>query len=276
MVFLVTKKKAPCFISCYHFYSHIKMRKIIALCVLSGLMACTTPQMLLNEQLASQSIPMDVKGRQGLMLKQELSFGPYLSDRVRRGWSQTRDWDAYLVRLQDAQDKYSFTLFDTTTEVRAAYTVSASRHIKGIDLPLGQLLGESVHPALRELASFSMQAEDIFAASLYNNQWQEAWHMMILNPDDIRKNGRYAGLLMSEQQETIELIPVRRLQTGKTIGTEIVGFEFVRQGRTLASVEVLNKGRVWIDHSLEAGERLVLASASATLLLQQDLSLPED
>lgn len=33
---------------------------------------------------------------------------------------------------------------------------------------------------------------------------------------------------------------------------------------------------VWIDQSLEAGERLVLASASATLLLQHDLSLQEE
>lgn len=252
------------------------MRKIITLWVLSGLMACTTPQMLLNEQLASRSIPMEVKGRQGLMLKQEISFGSYLSDRVKRGWTQTRGWDMYLARLQDAKDKYSFTLFDTTAEVRAAYTVAASRNIKGIDLPIGQLLGESVHPALRELASFTIQAQDVFAASLYNNQWQEAWHLMILNPNDIRKNGRYAGLLMNDQQESIELIPVRKLQNGKTIGTDILGFDFVRQGKTLASVELLNKGRVWIDQSLEADERLVLASASATLLLQHDLALAED
>lgn len=252
------------------------MHKIILLCALSGLMACTTPQMLINEQLARQSIPMDVKGRQGWMLKQEISFGSYMSDRVQRGWTQTHGWDLYLARLQNAKDKYSFTLFDTAADVRAAYTVSASRHIKGIDLPIGQLLGESVHPALRELASFSMQAQDVFAASLYNNQWQEAWHLMILNPDDIRKNGRYAGLLMSDQQESIELVPVRSLQNGKTIGTDIVGFDFVRQDRTLASVELLNNGRVWIDQSLEAGERLVLASASATLLLQHDLSLQEE
>lgn len=247
------------------------------LCALSGLLACTTPQMLINEQLASQSIPMDVKGRQGLMLKQEISFGSYMSDRVQRGWTQTREWDTYLARLQDAKDKYSFTLFDTRPEVKAAYTVSASRNIKGIDLPLGQLLGEGVHPALRELASFSMKAQDVFAASLYNNQRQDTWHIMILNPDDIRKNGRYAGLLMnSEQEESIELVPVRKLQNGKTIGTDIVGYDFVRQGKTLASVEILNKGRVWIDQSLDTNEQLILASASATLLLQQDLDLGEE
>ncbi|WP_224996572.1 hypothetical protein [Cesiribacter sp. SM1] len=246
-------------------------RTFFVLALVFGLAACTTPQMLVDQQLTEQSTPMQVSGRQGLLINQKISFGHYESEKVKRGWTRSYELDVFLAKLQDARDKYSFTLFDNN---RGAYTVDAVNHIRGADLPIGRFLGGNTSPALQELASFTVQTKDLFAASLYSNSRQETWHLMLMNRDDTRKNGRYAGLLTNEQQQNIEVLPVRKLQGAETWGTDIIGYEFRQEGKPLAAVEVINNGRVWIDPSLDANMQLVLASASASLLLQQELELP--
>ncbi len=248
-------------------------RTFFILSIVLGLSACTTPQMLVDQQLTAQSTPMPVDGRQGWLINQSIRFGHYETENVQRAWTKSYSWDVFLAKLQDAKDKYSFTLFDNQ---RGAYTVDAVNHIKGADLPIGRFLGENTSPALQELASFTVQTKDLFAASLYSNSREEAWHLMLMNRNDTRKNGRYAGLLTNEQQQIIEVLPVRALQGAKTWGNEIIGYEFRQDGKALAAVEVINKGRVWIDPALDANMQLVLASASATLLLQQELELPEE
>jgi hypothetical protein len=246
-------------------------RTLFALLLVLGLAACTTPQMLVDQQLTDQNAPMQVSGRQGLLINQKISFGNYESEKVKRGWTRSYSLDMFLAKLEDAKDKYSFTLFDSN---RGAYTIDAVNHIKGVDLPVGRFLGANTSPALQELASFTVQTKDLFAASLYSNSRQETWNLVLMNREDTRKNGRYAGFLTNEQQQNIEVIPVRKLQGAETWGTDIIGYEFRQEGKPLAAVEVINKGRVWIDPSLEANMQLVLASASATLLLQQELKLP--
>ncbi|AHM60776.1 hypothetical protein D770_12610 [Flammeovirgaceae bacterium 311] len=238
------------------------------------LAACTTPQMLVDQQLTNQSTPMPVSGRQGLLINQKIRFGHYESEKVQRSWTRSYSMDAFLAKLQDARDKYSFTLFDND---RGAYTIDAVNHIKGAELPVGRFLGSNTSDALRELASFTVQTKDLFAATMYSNSRQEEWHLMLMNRDDIRRNGRYAGLLINnQQQQQIEVLPVRKLQGAKTWGTDIIGYEFRQEDKSLAAVELINKGRVWIDPTLDPNMQLVLASASATLLLQQELELPSE
>lgn len=248
-------------------------RTFFVLALVLALSACTTPQMLVDQQLTAQSAPMTVSGRQGLLINQRISFGNYESEKVKRGWTRSYSHDVFLAKLEDAKDKYNFTLFDNN---RGAYTVNAVNHIKGVDVSIGRFLGDNTNTALRELASFTIQTQDLFAASLYNNSRQEAWHLVLMNREDTRKNGRYVGLLTNEQQQNIEVLPIRKLQDAKSWGTNIIGYEFRQEGKPLAAVEVINKGRVWIDPNLDPNMQLVLASASATLLLQQELELPSN
>ena len=100
---------------------------------------------------------------------------------------------------------------------------------------------------MKDLLSFQIQTEDVFAASLYSNQHQESWQLLLMNRDDTRKNGRYAGLLTNQNKEVYEVLPVRKLANTNTIGNDIIGYDFLLNGKTLAAVEVINKGRIWID-----------------------------
>ncbi len=77
------------------------------------LASCSTSQMLLHEPLTSQAESMPVKGRQGWLLNQRLSFGTYQTDRVQNRWAFSFGMDVLLAELEGAQQKYSFNLEDT-------------------------------------------------------------------------------------------------------------------------------------------------------------------
>ncbi|MFP4089634.1 MAG: hypothetical protein ACLFUB_10540 [Cyclobacteriaceae bacterium] len=230
------------------------------------LSACTLPQMLVDEELASSASEMPVKGRQGLMLNQKISFGSYQSERVRRGWTRSHELDFFLAGLEGARQKYSFELFSDRQKV---YTVLAAHKIKGVDLPIGRFTHTG--SALRELLSFTVQTENSFAASLYNMQDEAIYRLLILNPDDIRKNGRYAGFLTNDLDHHIEILPVRKLANQKSIGNEIIDFEFREAGKAVAAVELINQGKVWINPALSPQSQHALAAACATLLLKEDI-----
>lgn len=234
--------------------------------------ACTTPQMLLQEPLASEAAPMPVKGKQGWLINQKLSFGNYQTDRVQRGWTFSYGIDLFLTELQGAQQKFSFTMED---EKGQRYTVMSAHQLRGAVIPVDRFT-PSAKPVVQELLSFTVQTKDMMAATLYDHQQQESWHMLMMHPEDFRKNGKYVGLLSSEAATPIQIVPVRKLAEQKSWGADIVGFEFQQEGESLAAVELLNQGRVWIDPTLADDMQSLLAAACATLLLQQEIELPSE
>ncbi|WPP48673.1 hypothetical protein [Catalinimonas niigatensis] len=236
------------------------------------LSACTTPQMLLKEPLASEALPMPVKGRQGWLINQKLSFGHYQTDRVERGWTFSYGIDVWLTELQGARQKFSFTL---QNEKGQKYTVMSAHQLRGLKIPVDRFTPRA-KPAVQELLSFTVQTQDMMAATLYDHQQQQYWHMLMMHPDDFRKTGKYVGLLTSGTQSPIQIVPVRKLAGQKSWGGDIVGFEFQQDGQAIAAVELLNQGKVWIDYTLADDMQSLLAAACATLLLQQEIELPSE
>lgn len=241
---------------------------VLSLC----LSACTTPQMLLQEQLASETTPMPVRGRQGWLMHQQLTFGKYRAENVERGWTFSYGIDLLLTELQAARQKFSFTLID---EQEQRFTVMSAHQLKGLEIPLNRFAPQA-RPAVQGLLSLTVQTQDMMAATLYDHQQQTSWHMLMMHPDDLRKNGKYVGLLSHESAVPIHIVPVRKLTGQKIWGGDIVGFEFQQEGRTLAAVETLNQGRIWIHQNLETEQQMLLAAACATLLLQEEITLPSE
>lgn len=236
------------------------------------LSACTTPQMLLQEPLASAATPMPVKGRQGWLFNQTLSFGPYQTDRVQRGWTFSYGMDVFLAELQGAQQKFSFALHD---EKDQRYTVMSAHQLRGLSIPADRFAPQA-RPAVQELLSLTVRTQDMMAATLYDHQQEQTWHMLMMHPDDFLKNGKYVGLLTSEKAVPIQVVPVRKLAGQQSWGGDIVGFEFQQDGKSLAAVELLNQGKVWIDNTLTDDMQSLLAAACASLLLQQEIELPSE
>jgi hypothetical protein len=240
------------------------MNKLLIAGSLLLMLACSTPQMLLNEQLSTQSTPMPVKGRQGILINQKLAFGPYQTDKVGRGWTRSYKMDLLLLGLEGGREKFDFTIFSGQNGITAFCTDK----LKGIQVPVDRLSGGR---ASEDLLNFTIQTKDLFTATLIDQADQSPWYLLIANRDDFRKKGKYAGMLSHPEHGAISVEPVRKLQDQKTIGMDVIGFEFKENGKVLAAVELLNQGRVWIDQNLENNRKLLLAAASAALLLQNDL-----
>lgn len=234
-----------------------------------GMLACSTPQMLLDDQLASQSKMMPVKGRQGWMLHQEVSFGPYSTDKVSRGWTRSYNVDLFLLGLESAKEKYSFNIMDG----QEAFTAMCANQVKGIDIPVDRFINSS---APKDLFSFTVQTKDVFTATIINDANTEPWYLLIANRDDFRKNGKYVGVLTNNESAPITIVPVRKLQDQKTVGIDVVGFEFKEAEQVIGAVEVLNQGKVWVSNALDNKKKLLLATASTALLLQRDLYFQAD
>lgn len=234
-----------------------------------AMLSCSTPQMLLDDQLASQSVMMPVKGRQGWMLNQEVSFGPYTTDKVSRGWTRSYNIDLFLLGLESAREKYSFNIMDG----QEAFTALCAHQVKGVDIPVDRFINANTS---KDLFSFTLQTKDVFTATIIDNANVKPWYLLIANRDDFRKNGKYVGVLTNHESVPITIEPVRKLQDQKTVGMDVVGFEFKEGDQVIGAVEVLNQGKVWVSNALDHKKKLLLATASTALLLQNDLYFQAD
>ncbi|WKN33862.1 hypothetical protein PZB74_11055 [Porifericola rhodea] len=233
------------------------------------LSACTTPQMLLQEPLAGQEA-MLVKGRQGWLLNQRLSFGEYKTEKIDRGWTFSYGIDLFLTELQGAQQKFSFSIENADGR---RYTVASAHKLRGMVIPVDRFTPK-IRTVVEDLLTFSIQTKDMMAATLYSHQEGKVWRMLMMHPDDFRKQGQYVGLLTHEAEAPISIVPVRKLSGQKSWGRDIVGFELVQNEQVLAAVELLNQGKVWIAAFLPQEKKSLVAAACASLLLQQEVELP--
>lgn len=229
-----------------------------------GTIACSTPQMLVDAQLTDHSFPMPVKGRQGWMINQKLEFGPFSTGKISRGWTRSHNLDLMLIGFQGTKEKYSFTITDGNGQL----TALCANQVKGIDIPIDRLVNPYTS---RDLFSFTIETRDVFTASIFDHDGSITHNLLVANRDDFRKNGKYVGMITSYDSHPVMIVPVRELHDQKTVSMDVVGYEFREGEKLLGAVEILNEGRVWIADSLDDNKKLLLAAASATLLLQSDL-----
>ncbi len=245
------------------------MKKILLVGAMLGMLACTTPRMSVDSQLINSGIVMPVQGRQGWLMNQKISFGKFYSSKVSRGWLKSYKYDFFLVGLEGANEKYSFTMYDE----KNSFTALCANKVKGLEIPLDRFVNNN---SPDNLFSFGIQTKDVFTSNILDENQNKCWNLLILNPDDFRKDGKYVGVLSNNEYEEIVILPVRTLQEGKTIGKEILGFEFKEGEKVIGAVEIINKGTVWLDPSLDENKKLLLATACSAILLQSDLHAQVD
>lgn len=198
-----------------------------------------------------------VKGRNGWLINQTLSFGPYQSGKVKRSWTSAPSFE-FVVRLAKAKEKFRFELADDQGN---SSEVFMSSELKRKELPLfdGSM-------------SLMLPDEDIFAGVIFVNHAQEPWEFYLENPNKQTVMEKINGKL-SKGQETIQIEESRYISGGKKphIGGQALAFKFVQDGKVLGVVEVINKGKVILDESLSAEQKFVLANAASAILLRQNL-----
>jgi len=64
---------------------------------------CRVPQILVDKNLQEESIPYEVKGKNGWLINQKLSFGEYKTGEVKRSWTKGYDFP-FIIRLSGAKE----------------------------------------------------------------------------------------------------------------------------------------------------------------------------
>jgi hypothetical protein len=227
---------------------------LLTLVLLSAslLAACQAARMPLPDDLA-EAERLVVSGRQGLRLNQRLRFGTYETDRVSRTSTRGRDRGTEAAQQRDRRQSYRFTLLENG---QAYWFVACEIRLTNVRL---DLVVVDVHPTDESVLYCNVQ-------SLADPA--RAWEL------DLReRRGRpLAGELVSGG-ERLDVVGTNELH-GSWPGGSTSGYQFRAGQDVLGSVEVVNRGAVWLSRDLDPERRRVLAAVAAALLLLDDLREP--
>lgn len=233
---------------------YIEKWNLLFFCLL--LAACSVPQMLVDQRLQGESMAYEVNGRNGWLINQHLSFGPYRSGKVDRGWTKGYDFP-FIVRFTGAKEKLSFTLQDGQGNEASVFCLGKLREQ---DLML-----------FHQYFAINLKAKDAFTGSVVLNG-DTAYDFYVTN---LNQNNWFKEAKGWVQGENINLVirPVEKLSNNKRmLDMQVPGFEFVLDNKVVGAVETLNRGKVWLHKDLQEDQKIVLASIASALLLRSELA----
>ena len=116
--------------------------------------------------------------------------------------------------------------------------------------------------------AISLTSKSSFVSTFKCNNRPETWRLRM--NEDYDSRGVMKGIL-SDGKVSIAIQGSRKLAGSPFPISTHSGFEFMMKEQVIGSVQVINKGAVWIIPSLEERLNAPLAVASAALLLYQDI-----
>ena len=229
---------------------------LIALLALTSLFACRTAEITINPALNAEAMP--VKGRNGWQIGQIIRYGDYTTDKVRRGWTKGYDIP-FIIRFQGAKEKLSFTQFGPNhTEAE----VACVSKFKSTEIEL-----------VRDFFGIPLEFKNYFAGNIALQNGRSNWDFILHNPNgDFLREKTSAGFAQNGSQR-IDIQAIRGLEGQPKWLKELTvfGHEFSIGGKVVGAVSTVNKGTVWIDQSLDAETRTVIAAIATGLLLRTDV-----
>ena len=244
---------------------------------------CASAKMAVSDDLKPAYDEYSVKGRQGILVKQKMSFGEYSTNTVHRSWTKghygrtgigymdptRQEWiNLISVKYTDKKQTLSYEM-NTGTLQSDVYCVS---RFNAEDLEIGRNPNSILNIGMDLFGSgvkvSSMYYVQIFASSTENRPWEMVLdnHAAQASPDS------YIGRLAKSKDEYYDIVPVRKIEmkgkTGSTFAGSI-GFEFRNKyGKTVAAVSLMDKGMVYLGKTTPE-ERFLLANACTAILLQE-------
>jgi hypothetical protein len=227
-----------------------------------------------------------VKGRQGILINQKLSFGEYKTLLVDRSWTKGSTvfsgfsygipTDAQFQkiigsnRVKKNQTLY-FSLQDSSGLQGRAYCVSK---INSRDF----IIGDNPNSPLNISSSWleiGDKNSNTFYALIYDAEASTRWELLLDNVAVQEKPKSYAGYLIKSADEYYQIKPAQKVVTKKgkvnTIPFGSIGFEiFTKEGEPVAAVSMIDSGVVFLK-PLTPEQRILLATTCAALLLQEQI-----
>ncbi len=232
----------------------MKQNIFIALITTLGLFACKPAEITLSPELNAEA--MSVKGRNGLQIGQIIRYGEYRTDKVRRGWTGSYDVP-FILRFQGAKEKMSFTQFGPDGKLAQVACISK---FQSKELPIVQ-----------DFFGIPLEYQNFFAGNISIATMN--WDFIIHNPNgDFLREKASAGFVQNGSNR-IDIQAIRGLkgQPDWMKKLTVYGHEFMINGKVVGAVSTVNRGKVWIDETLDANTRTVIAALATGLLLRTDV-----
>ncbi len=272
---------------------------IIAIIVLSS---CTAAKVQVPEKFSSQATQMSVKGINGWQVGQKLSFGPYTTSTIKRGWdfSASLQYTKFRIKPEEALLK----VFDINTDnninwqrSRFQYTLQDGDNIAEIyateKFSEKQLVYKSNNPWIGN-ASKTDRYEYAFTAAIVplTAAAAEPWSLVMIDKYDIasdtarklfdRPYVEQEGYATNGKENiTIRPLRIEKITTAKGKETKVFGgkmlsgYELQWDGGVVAIIDILDNS-IWLYNDLEKGDKLVLSSIASAILLKRMQDVEKD
>ncbi|MCF0073037.1 hypothetical protein LZD49_21330 [Dyadobacter sp. CY261] len=236
----------------------IKMKIYITAILVGSMLACKTAELKVDQDLKNETEIYTVKGRQGSLIGQTLSFGTFKTNKIKRGWTFGYSIP-FIVKFNGASEKISFTQFDANG--------------LGADVALVSKFRETELSPLEDYFSISLKYKNFCAGSVKINE--TGWDFIVHNIDGAERSlkGNSTAGFIRNGQSRIEITGIRELEGASKLLTQndVYGYEFRRAGKVIGAVSTINNGKVWFRNGLDEEMKLVLASVSSGLMLRNSV-----
>jgi hypothetical protein len=238
-----------------------------------------------SEELQKANDEYKVKGRQGILIKQKLSFGEFSTATVKRSW--TKGGSGYfglgtgtpgkndhtnIISLEYVNRKQTV-FFNLSDGADRKSEVFAASKFRSKDLEIGN--PNNIFNIAMDILGVGGRSESNYYVQIYTGSGNQPWQMVINNQAAQSQPGKYTGLLAQDKDNYYTIVPVTKIirKNGKITNTlaGALGFEFRNaKGVAVAAVSLVDNGMVFMGRA-DAAERFLLANACAALLLQESI-----
>ena len=245
--------------------------------------SCAPGKLVVSDELKASHDEYSVKGTQGILIKQKLSFGAFKTTTVKRSWTRggssrtglgwggptPEDW-VNIISMEYINKRQ--TLNFSMTDGRHESDVYCVSRFNAKDLHLGRRENSILNIAL-DLSGGGGSSESTYYVQVFTKNGAP-WQLLLDNQAAQAKAKSYVGYLAKSDTEYYTIHPLTRLEhNGRNghIPFGAAGFEIRNTtGKAVAAVSMIDQGVVFLGKTADE-ERFLMANVCAALLLQQQI-----
>ncbi|HEX6846005.1 MAG TPA: hypothetical protein VF144_03450 [Chitinophagaceae bacterium] len=250
------------------------------------MVSCSPAKMAVDKNNWSKVEEYSVKGRQGILINQKLSFGEYKTLTVKRSWTKGSSafagwtsgrpgYDDYsrIIGVEYSQKKQTvrFELTDNAANESSAFCVT---QVRSKDFVLGNNPNSLFNISL-DILGVAGSSDNLYWVRLYTKNENDPWEMILDNEEAQRNSKKYIGVISQTRDRYYTLHPVFKMEKKDgTVGTMpfgSIGYEIRnKQGKPLAAVSLIDKGVVYFN-DISNDEKFLMANICTAILLQEEI-----
>ncbi|WP_321281748.1 hypothetical protein [Marinifilum fragile] len=234
----------------------IQILSLILLFLCFTLIQCKIAEVIINEDLEQSTSPMLVTGNNDLSFKDKvIEFGDFSTSKVHESLNEEKRKSGFMkISFESSEEIFSFTQFCQNEKCLQVECVSV-------------YLNKEM-PMFGEFLSYDLKSKNYFAGTLYCKNTFILRDFVVYFSDEVFKPKAKGFVNFSPQQKII--IKPAFISKSKIFQIDPEGYEFLLNDKTIAAVETINNGRVWMRPDLDEEMKLVLAGVSTALLLNRN------